>query len=328
MSDAAYYNEFAKYPAAWLRSLAAEGRITPGAVDERSICDVQPADVAGATRAHFFAGIGGWDLALQIAGWPASQPVWTGSCPCQPFSSAGRRGAGFDDARHLWPEFFRLIDACRPVWIFGEQVASGPGLAWWDLVSADLGGAGYAVGAADLCAAGVGAPHIRQRLFWVAHCPSQRLGRQSVLLQKRGSLQAGLEAPGHCATDRLADDHGERRDGGAGFGQDRRGEPAPSRGMDHADRAGLEGRGSRGHGGDEGAPGPSSLANPWADAVWTKCRDGRTRPTQPGVHPLASRLPQRVGQIAGYGNSIVPQVAAAFIRAAAGCAGLTLGGAP
>lgn len=300
MTVAAYYNEFAKYPAAWLRSLCAEGRITPGAVDERSICDVQPDDVAGSTRAHFFAGIGGWDLALQLAGWPASKPVWTGSCPCQPFSAAGR-GRGFDDERHLWPEFFRLIADCRPVWIFGEQVASGPGLAWWDLVSSDLEGAGYACGASDLCAAGVGAPHIRQRLFWVAH----------------------LLRPG------LAEGRPESGCGSAAFhGQDRRGEPAPSRGMDHADRAGLKGRGRRGDCGDKRAPGTTSLANPWADAAWIKCRDGLYRPTEPGVHPLAARLPQRVGQIAGYGNSIVPQVAAAFIRAAAGCAGLTLGGTP
>ena len=113
---------------------------------------------------HFFAGIGVWSYALRLAGWPDNRPVWTGSCPCQPFSSAGK-GAGFTDERHLWPEFFRLIRECRPATVFGEQVASKDGLAWLDLVQNSLESAGYACGALDTCAAGVGAPHIRQRLY-------------------------------------------------------------------------------------------------------------------------------------------------------------------
>src|SRR5690606_31057001 len=137
-------------------------------VDTRSIEDVTPNDLQGYTQCHFFAGIGGWPLALRLAGWPDDRPVWTGSCPCQPFSQAGK-GAGFADERHLWPAFFHLIEQCRPSVVFGEQVASKDGLAWLDLVQADLEGAGYACGAADLCAAGVGAPHIRQRLYWVAN---------------------------------------------------------------------------------------------------------------------------------------------------------------
>ena len=163
---AAYYNENDKFAAAWLRELINNGLITDGEVDERSIHDVQPQDLRGFTRCHFFAGIGGWDYALQLAGW-GDDPVWTGSCPCQPFSAAGKQ-KGTDDERHLWPEFFRLISQCRPATIFGEQVASKAGLGWLDGVQADLEGEGYAFGAADLCSAGVGAPHIRQRLYWLA----------------------------------------------------------------------------------------------------------------------------------------------------------------
>ena len=123
LSVAAYYNEHNSYAAQWLRNLISAGHIAPGEVDDRSIVDVQPADLVGFSQCHFFAGIGGWSLGLHIAGWPDDRPVWTGSCPCQPFSAAGKRG-GFDDARHLWPEFFRLINACRPDVVFGEQVAS------------------------------------------------------------------------------------------------------------------------------------------------------------------------------------------------------------
>jgi DNA (cytosine-5)-methyltransferase 1 len=162
-----YYNEWEPYAAAWLRNLTASRRIPAGKVDEKSIKDVQEADIERATQAHFFAGIGGWPLALQLAGWPADLPVWTGSCPCQPFSVAGK-GLGTADERHLWPEFFRLISECRPSVVFGEQVASAAGRVWLAGVRADLEKLGYAVGGADLCAASVSAPHRRQRLWWVA----------------------------------------------------------------------------------------------------------------------------------------------------------------
>ena len=175
---AAYYNEFDPYAAQWLRNLIAAGHIAPGEVDERSICDVDSADLAGFTQCHFFAGIGVWSRALRLAGWPDDRPVWTGSCPCQPFSAAGKRG-GFDDERHLWPELFRLVRERRPAVVFGEQVASKDGLQWLDAVQADLEGAGYASAAADLCAAGVGAPHIRQRLYWVADACDQRHERDT-----------------------------------------------------------------------------------------------------------------------------------------------------
>jgi len=168
---AAYYNEFDAYAAEWLRNLIKAGHIAPGDVDERSIEDVSPDDLKDYTQCHFFAGIGVWSHALRRAGWPDDREVWTGSCPCQPFSAAGKR-AGFADERHLWPAFHHLIRERRPAIVFGEQVASKDGLGWLDLVQADLEETHYASGAVDLCAAGVGAPHIRQRLWWVA----ERLG--------------------------------------------------------------------------------------------------------------------------------------------------------
>lgn len=163
----AYYNEHDKSAAAWLRELIKEKVITDGIVDERSIEDVVPAELAEFDRCHFFAGIGVWDYALTRAGWPDDRRVWTGSCPCQPFSAAGK-GDGFADERHLWPAWFHLIEQCRPGVIFGEQVSSKDTLPWIDLVHADLEGALYTVAAADLCSPSVGAPHIRQRLYFVA----------------------------------------------------------------------------------------------------------------------------------------------------------------
>ena len=118
-----YYNDHDKAVCAWLRELIRAGLIPKGEVDDRSILDVAPADLAGFTSCHFFAGIGGWAYALRLAGWPDARPVWTGSPPCQPFSAAGK-GLSRDDPRHLAPHFVRLVRACRPDVLFGEQVAS------------------------------------------------------------------------------------------------------------------------------------------------------------------------------------------------------------
>ena len=131
----AYYNENDPYAAQWLRNLIARGLIAPGDVDDRDIHDVRPDDLVGYDQCHWFAGIAGWSLALRMAGWPDGRPVWTGSCPCQPFSQAGQR-KGFDDARHLWPVWSRLISERRPATIFGEQVARAS--AWLALVRGDL----------------------------------------------------------------------------------------------------------------------------------------------------------------------------------------------
>jgi DNA (cytosine-5)-methyltransferase 1 len=170
----AYYNEIEPFLAQWLRRLIAAGLIADGVVDERSIEDVRATDLVGYRQCHFFAGIGGWSFALRLAGWPDDRPVWTGSCPCQPFSIAGRR-QGHADRRHLWPDFHRLVAEHKPPVVFGEQVASKDGRGWLAGVRADLEATGYAVGAADLCAAGVAAPHIRQRLYWVADADAQHV---------------------------------------------------------------------------------------------------------------------------------------------------------
>src|ERR1700722_12900819 len=163
-----YYNEFDSKAAAWLRSLMAAGIIPEGEVDKRSIADVSPDDLRGFAQCHFFAGIGGWPIALELAGWAADRPCWTGLCPFRPFSQAGQR-QGEKDARDLWPDFFRLVGQRHPSVCFGEQVEGAiTKHGWLDRVSLDLEGCGYAVGSAVLPAACVNSPHVRHRLFWVA----------------------------------------------------------------------------------------------------------------------------------------------------------------
>lgn len=164
----AYYNEIDPYAAQWLRNLIARGLIAPGDVDERSIVDVKPDDLRGYVQCHFFAGIGGWSYALRLAEWPDDEPVWTGSCPCQPFSKASHgKGGRTQSEKHLWPEWFRLIRARRPATIFGEQVAGA--LDWLTEVRGDMEGSDYAFGASDIPACAVGADHIRARTWVLAY---------------------------------------------------------------------------------------------------------------------------------------------------------------
>lgn len=165
----AYYNENDPFAAAWLNELMKDGLIADGWVDTRSIEDVSPNELKGFTQCHFFAGIGIWSLSLRLAGWPDDRPVWTGSCPCQPFSAAGK-GDGFADERHLWPAWFHLIThgKRRDVPVLGEQVAAKAGRAWFDLVSSDMETLDHGCGAVDTSAAGFGAPFIGQRLYWLA----------------------------------------------------------------------------------------------------------------------------------------------------------------
>lgn len=195
----AYYNEIDPYAAQWLRNLIDAGHIARGIVDTRSIEDVHPRDLDGFTQCHFFAGIGVWSHALRLAGWPDDRPVWTGSCPCQPFSSAGK-GAGFADERHLWPAWHHLIRECRPAVVFGEQVASKDADSWIDLVCADLEAVGYPFGCVPFPAAGVGAPQPRDRSFWVARLLADVPGfRWTEERPNAGRLATGDRAQGFTA---------------------------------------------------------------------------------------------------------------------------------
>ena len=336
----AYYNEIDEYAAQWLRNLIATGHIAPGEVDTRSIEDVHPADLENFTQCHFFAGIGVWSLALRRAGWADDRPVWTGSCPCQPFSAAGK-GAGFADERHLWPAFFHLIGERRPAIVLGEQVASKDADPWIDLVQDDLEGLGYGVGAVPFPSAGVGAPHIRDRLYWMAY--ADQYGRKPGMQGRPAVGYRQAAQPDRGA--RWLDDADDARLEGLGCGhQAARGQregpirPVAAAGqlvrLADATRSGRgEERpnvggiivGDRAQGiaagsidGDSNLrPGPTN--GYWRDADWLGCRDGKWRPVEPGTFPLAHGAAARVGRLRAYGNAINAIAAQVFIETVMEC---------
>jgi len=285
----AYYNEIDPHAAQWLRNLISAKQIADGYVDERSIEDVHPSDLRGFKQCHFFAGIGVWSHSLRLSGWSDDRPVWTGSCPCQPFSSSGQR-AGFSDERHLWPSFFHLIQECKPSTVIGEQVASKDADTWIDLVHTDMEAMGYAFGAIPFPSAGIGAPHIRDRLYWVGHTNNSRLERRPVLRKRADQRIVGS---GGMASG-LADCHGNRRKtGGASAKAARQWNSAFSNGIN----------------------GNSMPINGfWRNADWLLCRDGKWRPVEPGTFPMAHGSPQRVGRLRAYGNAINAKAAQVFIE--------------
>lgn len=287
-----YYNEIDPYAAQWLRNLIDAGHIAPGDVDTRSIVDVRADDLKGYTQCHFFAGIGVWSHALRQSGWPDDRPVWTGSCPCQPFSVAGA-GEGVNDERHLWPIWFKLIQQCRPDVVFGEQVESAIKHGWLDLVQDDLEREDYILGAAGIPAAGVGAPHIRHRLYFVAQ--SSEIGRRRRGDGDKAGDGGQIQTEGRSASGELANNLDTRSQGRV------------CRGLD-------EGRQDQyGHVGRYGTTGF------WNAADWIDCKDGKARPVEPSTFPLAYGATTRVGRLRAYGNAIVPQAAQAFIGAYLEC---------
>ncbi|MFG1399860.1 DNA cytosine methyltransferase [Roseixanthobacter pseudopolyaromaticivorans] len=307
-----YYNEFDPYAAQWLRNLIAEGLIPPGYVDERSIVDVRPDDLRGFRRCHFFAGLGGWPFALAVSGWPEDWRVWTGSCPCQPFSISGKR-KGFADERHLWPVFRGLIEVGRPPVLFGEQVARAP--EWLNLVRGDLVEMGYAVGAIPMEAASADADHFRDRYWFVA---DRDAGQREHADQP---ICPGRDAIGYDGHGDVAHVPSKRRREGQQDPSDSAGPPSNMADRTSGGNCSLVDR--PGFGWGEGWTEHEFWSRGFSTAVasidgcqYLECPDGKWRRLPPpGVRWLGARIPARVDKLRAIGNAIDHRPAAQFIGA-------------
>jgi len=345
------YNEIDPFCIEWLQNLIAAGEIPDGDIDDRSIAELRATDILGYRQFHTFCGIAGWPEALRLAEWPEEWEVWTGSCPCQPFSVSGRK-RGTEDKRHLWPDFRNLIEDGRPAVVFGEQVASAMGREWLARVRADMERLGYVVGAADLCSPCEGGPHIRQLLYWGAvrmadtehNGGTWRSPEQSRCSTSETGTGASVESGRCCDVGRL---------GNASCDDKRRSEQ-----REQIDAEGIAAGGSGSISGlgdvfserleryardvDRGNEsrriasaenGSIATSGAWSDSVLIRDIEGNYRRIGSKSFPLAYGVPRdmgrrkpelqcvlsgarsnRVGRLKAYGNAIVPQLAAAFVR--------------
>lgn len=265
-----YYNEWHKPTANWLRELVKRGLIPDGYVDDRSIVDVKPSDLEGYTQCHFFAGIGGWSRALQLANIPSKVKLWTGSPPCQPFSQAGKQKGKFDE-RHLAPVFLKLIEECKPPFVFGEQVEDAIEDGWLDDLQNVLEGQGYGFGATVLPSGVVGSPHKRERLYF-------------------GAVGSMVDSYSNEYWNTFTRSDGETSIATIG---NREKEPESGEFMGTGE----------------------NVLRAWDSGREYLCRDGKRRLIEPSIPLLVNGIPGDVDRIRGFGNAIVPQLAAEFIQA-------------
>lgn len=291
-----------------------------------------------------FSGIGGFDLGLERAGmsiewqvenndycrevlkkhWPKvpchydiTTIDWRdiprvdlvcGGFPCQPFSLAGKRRGKADD-RYLWPEVVRCLDSLRPTWFLGENVPGIINLAL-DQVCTDLESLGYEVATFNIPACAVDAPHIRKRVWILAHTegdlrgasrddgPEALNGSHSLLAAARSAGGERWREEGICGISDEQNAKGERGESNTqaeGYCED---VPNPSqlrrRQRDMHARGSGQGTGTA--------------------EEWTGSPDVRGWPAEPSICRVVDGVPNRSHRLKGLGNAIVPQIVEALGR--------------
>jgi DNA (cytosine-5)-methyltransferase 1 len=284
------------------------------------------------TVGSLFSGIGGFDLGLERAGmkviwqseidefaskvlkkhWPdvpnlgdITKVDWTnierpdvicGGYPCQPFSTAGKRG-GATDPRHLWPAMFNAICLLRPRYALMENVRGHLSLGFGRVLG-DLAEIGYDAEWQVIPAAAVGAPHKRDRVFIVANTDSRR---RKQCEPKTESL-SGISSSSKRIGTNVADTNGKRLEGSRSEQQATR-VARESKEMADTNGAGGWGFGSLQHGRENVFRKSDQLRgkNGFTSGSWWE--------VEPNVGRVANGVSNRVDRLKGLGNAIVPQVA-------------------
>lgn len=294
---------------------------------------------------HFPNSVHYGDITKQIfKEWRGKIDVLSGGFPCQPFSLAGQR-KGADDNRYLWPQMLRAIREIRPTWVVGENVAGiltmvqpgaevevgGPASLFGEdyrkrvlhrqeyvieTICRDLEREGYAVQPLLIPACAVGAPHRRDRIWFIAH----RTNAGTETMQFTG--ENGIFAVG---TSSHTDIEKERRERAAMSGQ-RGGRRERFNGLDGFSRD-VTDTNSKGLQGERIYGKHSETKKESFNKQSFGCRrtTWQNFPTQPpiciGDDGISGRLDGitfskwRQESVKAYGNAIVPQVAYEIFKA-------------
>jgi DNA (cytosine-5)-methyltransferase 1 len=221
-----------------------------------------------------------------------------GGFPCQPFSHAGKQ-RGADDDRHLWPQYFRIVDELRPAWVVGENV---PGIVGMELdtVLSDLEGIGYAAQTFVIPAVAVDAPHRRDRVWIIARDARRLDANRDDGRQQQDEQICARRAPAPAVRDRDRD-----RDRESACAVDAEAQGLPGVVLDAISQRGCGRYAER-----------EDAANAWQFAG---SAGGRTWLAEPDVGRVANGVPSRVDRLRCLGNAIVPQIAEMIGRAIMAC---------
>ena len=152
--------------------------------------------------------------------------VITGGFPCQPFSVAGKQ-KGTSDDRHLWPEMFRIIKALQPRIVVGENVRGivniQDGMVF-ETVCTNLEDEGYEVQALNIPAAGVGAPHRRERIWFIAVREESMVNSDNIRFKQHSTTKEETSWRGTSATSTSTSSSSPKSNVVDTFGNDERGE--------------------------------------------------------------------------------------------------------
>ena len=245
----------------------------------------------------------------------------TGGFPCQPFSIAGSR-KGTNDNRHLWPEMFRIIKELKPRWIIGENVRNiisiQDGMVF-ENVCTDLEGEGYEVRAFNIPAAGIGAPHKRERIWIVAN--SRRTLRERSKFQGENANESKqenadqFERSSSTSTNNVANTHTGLRNR-----EDKeicsRGDTVDDGSEIWASSESFRTLANTNSERQQEQCRPKSIQEERNESKRSSSQEGHTGwEFEPDVGRVANGISGRVHRLRGLGNSIVPQIAKEIGRA-------------
>ena len=249
-----------------------------------------------------------------------------GGFPCQPFSQAGKRKGDQDD-RHLWPEYFRLIQEIRPRWVIGENVAGLISMGL-DQVLSDLESEDYSCQTLVIPACAVNAPHRRDRVWILANSEGNgrdgsvnrdnELSERAICKDKQNHRHTVRSQTQCCGTP--YPDVGYSKHIGC---------KDPLERQDQVRQFKCGDKQTEGCGQD--VPNSNSVRQEWGKETrnirsggenghklasgQSKCGLGNNWAVEPDVGRVAHGIPNRVDRLKQLGNAVVPQVVEEIGRA-------------